>query len=139
MFDLEATFNAANEYSEGFDLSSLGAAESDMVLVYMPTYTLDDGTPLWSPLPQTIFLEAGPVIFNFAASNTVLFLLLEATDAVLAGINAENLTDMWFRAVIIPGEFEGGRKASANVDYSNYEEVVKYYNISEQNIPKIRK
>ncbi len=138
VIELEATFNEENQFRPAFTLEDLNLSESDMVFVYMPTYSLDNGTiPLWSPLPQTMFLEDGPLVFNYAFSPEVLFLILEASEEHLANIEPENITKMWFRAVVIPGEFEGGRQAT--VDFNNYEAVMKYFNLSEKDVIKLKR
>lgn len=43
-----------------------------------------------------------------------------------------------FRLVIVPGTIRNGRMASSNLDYKNYNEVAKYYNITEDKIKKIQ-
>lgn len=139
VFDIDVTFNAENEYSEGFSLATLGLAESDQILVFIPKYALQNGNPLWSPLPQTFYTaNNSPFIYNFAANNEALFIMIDATDAVLATLTEEFTDEVWFRCIVIPGEFyDDGRLAASAVDMNNYEEVIKFFNISDKNVRKI--
>ncbi|WP_162052615.1 hypothetical protein [Pontibacter pamirensis] len=126
--------------TENFDLTIL---DSDVVLVYALAGAIDDPEDpensiiFWSPLPQTYNLEGGgTATYNYAYSRLFLLLFLQS-GANLADF--PGLTDdQVFRLVVVPGDLLNGRKAKPAVDLTNYEEVIKYYNIDDSVVRKIK-
>jgi hypothetical protein len=103
--------------------------ESDVTLVYLlwETTTDADDNPLeiWRQVPQTVFTQNGLLNYNFDFSkiDLHLFLTTEFDPALLAPID----TDDWIvRAVIVPGNFWGGR---SNIDHSDYYAVKEAYRL----------
>jgi len=103
--------------------------ESDVTLVYLlwETTTDGDGNPLeiWRQMPQTIFTQNGLLNYNFDFSkiDLHLFLTIDFDAALLEPVD----TDDWIvRAVVVPGNFWGGR---ANIDHSDYFAVKEAYGL----------
>ena len=104
---------------------------TDVILVYRK-YGTDNGNPIWQQIPRTLFLNEGELDYDFDFTRNDV--------AIYAGgnITFANQTATWqntylnnqtFRIVFVPAS-----AGKANVDYSNYNEVVKFYNINESKI-----
>jgi len=141
VFEFPWDFTAEDEYELGFEFADLElpfeVGESDVILVYMAYGTYQD-LPIWAPLPQVFNSSLGQYKFNYAGNNLAMFIFIEGAANVLAGLTADQLTDHGFRVVIIPGSPAGGRVIRPNIDYKNYNEVAKYYNITEASVKKIQ-
>ena len=108
--------------------------ESDVTLVYLLWEVTTDGDgndlEIWRQVPQTIFTANGLLnyYFDFSKIDFHLFLTTEFDPSLLEPIDTE---DWIVRAVVIPGDFWGGRTA---VDHSDYHAVKKAYGLPE--LPK---
>lgn len=131
--DITGNFTATNNYKIGTNITLQGA---DVVLVYRRT--MDGSTAVWSQVPRTLYLTEGELDydFDFTSGDVQIY--------AGGGINfaAQNQTFMntylnnqTFRVVLVPASF--GK--NANVDYSDYKSVAKYFNIQEEKIQTIKK
>ena len=131
--DITGSFTAANGYKLQTNITLQGA---DVVLVYRKT--MDGTTAVWSQVPRTLYLAEGELDydFDFTAGDVQIY--------AGGGINfgAQNqtflntyLNNQTFRVVLVPASF--GK--NANVDYSDYKSVAKYYNIQEDKIQNTKK
>ena len=129
-----------------FAANEISAEESDVVLVYRfrGGYTDENDTDilLWSPLPETLLIDANRIIqYNFLYSMAEVLIYIDSqfdlatlSDEEIAGLT----TQQGFRVVIIPGDFmDEGRTAGPPVDFKNYREVADFFNISEADVQKI--
>jgi hypothetical protein len=142
LFDIEGTFDEENEYTLFFEFPTdrIEVFETDVVLVYLQWDAFMDNNnnpvPIWRLLPQTIFQDAGLIQYNFDHTFIDVSIFLEAQ------FNRANLGPEWtdnqvFRVVIVPAAHAGG-KTAAPVDYSNYEEVIRYLQVSDKKVPKFQ-
>ena len=142
VFEVGDTLTADNNYSIGigFAANDIEVSESDVVLVYLLAFTDEDAAgniiPFWSPLPQTYYFNNNPVMYNYYFATLGVVMYLDAAEAVLPTLS-EAYTNAVFRVVIIPGTALNGRTTKPNIDYKNYSEVAKYYNITEASIKKV--
>jgi hypothetical protein len=145
VFQFSATFTAANEYTYaiGFAQNNITVGEFDGVFVYT-YYGTYQNFPLWAPLPNTNYVGGKPLIYNFVYSHLLVAILVEAEASVLTAAGDPYLKDQAFRVVIVPGKKlrTDGTRIKFNpkdypVDFNNYEEVVKYFNIPESNVRKV--
>lgn len=144
VFDFEIDFTAPDYYVNGNYPTGVTVGEADAVFVYL-LFMAPNNVPYWAPLPQTFFLDGKPVKYNFAYSTQSLLLLLEGDPTVLAAAGDPYLKEQAFRVVVIPGKklrTDGG-KARFNpsdypVDFNKYEEVIRYFNLSDKQVPRIR-
>ncbi len=142
-FDLvDVDFTTANDFQYGltFADAKLGVdvLESDAVLVYINWGTEDvNGTTLktYRLLPQTAFLDNGILTYNTDRTARDFSIFLDGT-VNLNTVNPDYTRDQDFRVVIIPSDF-AARKAG-QVDYSDYNAVVKAYNIDESKIKVVK-
>ncbi|MCC9137688.1 collagen-like protein [Pontibacter silvestris] len=143
-YDFNWTFEPDEDgyYYYGFNFAEIQDADvtvsnSDIILVYWNPYeSLNLGTDIWMPLPQTMFLQDG--ILSVSYLYTTEFLEIDLNAGFDLATTPSVTDNQRFRMVVIPGELLNGRTAGAPVDYKNYEEVVKYFNISEDNVKKIQ-
>ena len=105
--------------------------DSDVTLVYLLWEVTTDGDgnnlEIWRQLPQTIFTANGLLNYNFDFSRIDfhIFLTTEFDPALLEPVD----TDDWIvRAVVVPGNFWGGR---SSVDHSDYNAVKEAYGLPE--------
>jgi hypothetical protein len=138
--DDDGNYFTGIEFAQNEDID-LTIADSDVVLVYALAGVNEEDPenpiPFWSPLPQTFTAEdGGTATYNFAFSEQVLLLYIdsELDLADYPGLTQEQV----FRLVVVPGELLNGRKSTPSVDLTNYEAVIKHYNIDDSNVREIR-
>lgn len=130
--DISVSFNSQNNYSFKVDIN---IPSSDVVLVYRRD--LSSGGVVWQQIPRTLYLTQGELDydFDFTTQDAVLYaggtinLPVAAQDP---GFNNGYLINQTFRVVLVPASF--GK--NANIDYSDYNSVAKYYNIDESKVIK---
>lgn len=146
MKDITGTFSSTGNYtvSQGLNIPS-----TDVVLVYRL-----DNTNLWQQIPKSIYLPnvAGKPTnrvfdynFVFNASNVEIRIddnnFTLPTDLTSAEIT-QYLNNQTFRIVLVPANATGvggAKSKQAPVDYSDYNAVVKYYNLDESKVQVIKK
>lgn len=131
VFEVTRDFNTQNDFSSLVTLNP-PIYESDVVLVYL-LWDVDGNTPIWRLMPQTVQLTEGDLQYNFDFTRFDVNLFLSSADFDLTILGAQWTQDQTFRIVIVPGYFSN-KKA---VDFSNYDAVIKAYNIDESKIKKI--
>ena len=103
---------------------------SDNILIYRLAGTIVPTTPIWQLIPRTLFLPEGQLNYDFDFSKEDF--------TIYAGGNYNiSLTPMYlnnqtFRIVIIPGFFNN--RLSKPEDFSDYDAVLKRYNISDKKV-----
>lgn len=103
--------------------------DTDMLLIYMQNGVTNNGSPIWQLLPINFYLADGnEVDYNFDFSRYD-FAIYAGGTFNLAGTSY--VTNKTFRIVFIPASY--GKNADNQVDYSDYESVINYYNIDDAN------
>ena len=133
VFEVTTSFSAANNYSRIITLNP-PIYSSDMVLVYR-LFDVVNGEDVWRTLPQAVYLPQGELDYNFDFTRNDINIFLDS-DFDLTTLGSAWTQSQVFRVVIIPGYFSN--KNSSSVDLSNYNEVVKRYNITESQIKTIK-
>ncbi|AZA61382.1 hypothetical protein [Chryseobacterium indoltheticum] len=112
---------------------SISMEPSDMALVYR----LKDGSSngdVWEQIPRTLYFSGGRELdydFDFTQKDV----------QILAGGNYDisttptYLNNQTFRIVLVPAGFLN-KGAKPPVDYSDYNAVIKYYNINDSKVTK---
>ncbi|WP_445454750.1 hypothetical protein [Flavobacterium sp. 25HG05S-40] len=103
---------------------------SDAILIYRLSGTIDSSTPIWQPIPRTLFLNQGELDYDFDFSKED-FTIYAGGNYDLS-LTPNFLNNQTFRIVIIPGFFSN--KSSAKVDFNDYDAVVKAFKIDETKI-----
>ncbi|WJS97024.1 hypothetical protein NYQ10_11320 [Flavobacterium johnsoniae] len=133
VFEREVDFNPSG-YSVTIPLTP-AIYESDVVLVYH-LYTVSAGNDVWRLIPQTYYMtDGGALDFNYDFSINRINIFLGA-DFPLSQLSSDWTQDQVFRIVIVPGSFSG--KSVNKADYSDYNAVIKRYNIDDSNVKRVK-
>lgn len=103
---------------------------SDVVLIYRKNVDSDNS---WQLLPKTVYVDAG--VFDYTFNFTVNDIQIYA-DADFNLSNQDSnfknayLNNQIFRVVLVPAS--AGK--NTNVDYSDYNSVIRYYNIDDTKV-----
>ncbi|MEL6812363.1 MAG: collagen-like protein [Bacteroidota bacterium] len=110
VFEVTVDFTVGNDFRQLVTIpSSVEVFESDAILVYWLEDVVDDGNggtlDVWSPLPQTIYLDTGgsfQYTFNHSFIDVLLFL---QGDVDLGTLGNQFTNDQIFRIAVVPSEF----------------------------------
>jgi hypothetical protein len=141
VFEITGSFTPDNEYYLNFVLpaAEVDVFESDLVLVYIQWDQTpgNNPVPIWRLLPQVVFFDTQIMQYNFDFTVTDnnggdVSIFLEGPAALLASLPAAFTQNQLFRVVVVPAAYAGGKAQQPVVDYSNYEEVIKYFGINDK-------
>ena len=124
--------NQNNEYTIFQNLNPV-ILDSDNILIYRMSGTINSQTPIWQLIPRTLFLDEGELDYDFDFSR-VDFTIYAGGTYNLA-LTPQFIQNQTFRIVIIPGYFSKG----TNLDFNNYDAVIDYFNINDSNIKVLNK
>jgi len=102
---------------------------SDVVLIYRLSGTINSSSPIWQPIPRTLFLTQGELDYDFDFSKEDFTIYAGGTYNL--SLTPQYLNNQTFRIVIVPGSF------SASLNTSNYAAVMSALNVNESQIQKI--
>lgn len=139
MFDAPGSFTVGNNYSLIADIS---IEPTDVVLVYR---RVGDA---WQQIPKTVYVDPSTSTsprrfeYNFVFSNKAVQVRIENQNFNLSTLTADQANDFLnnqtFRVVLVPADpLKKNAKSSNSVDLSDYNAVVKYYNLDESKIKTI--
>lgn len=128
-YEATVDFTSENEFGVTLEFPE-ELVESDVVLTYI-LWDVVEERPIWRAVPQTIFFQEGPLVYNFDFTQVDIRLFLEGT------VNFSALDDVWtqgqiFRIVVVPSDFPDAR-----IDYSDYEAVTKMLGIKDSDFKRI--
>lgn len=107
--------------------------ESDVVLVYRQLGN-DGGAPVWKLMPYTYHVDSvNSVDYLFDFSKFGISIYVNSNDTFNLSSYPEYYQNIKFRVVVVPAK-TGTSKMANPVDYSDYNSVIKYYNIDESKI-----
>ena len=124
--------NQNNEYTIFQQLNPV-IFDSDNILIYRMAGTINPQTPIWQLIPRTLFLDEGELDYDFDFS-AVDFTIYAGGTYNLA-LTPQFIQNQTFRIVIIPGYFSKG----TNIDYNDYDAVIKAFNINDSNVTVLNK
>ncbi|MPS63290.1 MAG: hypothetical protein DI622_00205 [Chryseobacterium sp.] len=138
MRDATGSFSSSNSFTLSMDIS---IQSSDVVLVYRKVGSY------WQSVPKTYYLDdvqnlpTGRELdynFNFNSSevNISTAANFNQSTQMTSAETSQYLTNQTFRIVLVPASPAKG--AAATVDYSDYNAVVKYYNLDESKVIKTK-
>lgn len=129
VFEVTRSFAPNNNYSSLITLNP-PILDSDVVLVYL-LWEVDNGTPIWRQMPQTVQLNEGDLQYNFDFTPFDVNLFLSSADFPLTILGPQWTQNQTFRIVLIPGYF-----GSARVDFSDYNAVMNMLDLKETDVVK---
>jgi len=104
VFEAQVTFTNNNNFQRLIEIPTrIEVFESDTVLVYW-LEEVNSGLDVWTPLPQTIYLEDGQFQYTFNHTFVDVLLFLQG-DINLNSLGPGFTDDQIFRIAIIPAEF----------------------------------
>lgn len=124
------SFGPGNDYTQFLDFpSDFQPLETDHILVYfLWDYIEETDTDVWRLLPQTIFTVDGTLAYNYDFTMQDVKVFMEANFDM--NVLGADYTDLWIaRVVVVPGNY--GKSESPEVDFSNYHEVLDFYNLKD--------
>lgn len=136
MNDATGSFTNANGYKLIMDIN---IQSTDVVLVYRRDPSASNA---WQIIPKTYYLSNGRQLnYNFLFSNKEVEIYTDGLDqnAMSASEKDEFLNNQTFRVVLVPAD-QGKNAKNAkigSVNYSDYNAVVKYYNLDDTKIKTI--
>jgi len=104
---------------------------TDNVVMYRLSGTIDSNTPIWQPIPRTLYFDNSTNEFDYDYD----FSLEDYT--IYAGGNYDITTtpgllnDETFRIVVIPGYFAN---KNSNLDKMDYDTLIKTYKIDDSKV-----
>lgn len=132
MTDITASLTSGNSYAV---TQGISIPNTDVVLVYRRV------VDAWQLIPKTVYLPNVATLpngrefdYNFVFDTQNVQIRIDdpnfnlATEMTPAETN-QYLTNQRFRIVLVPAS----QGKNANVDYSDYNSVIKYYNIPDKN------
>lgn len=133
VIEITRSFQYNNSTDQHFINQSISMLDSDMALVYRLKDT-SNGNDVWEQIPKTIYLANGEEVdydFDFTKNDVQIY--LAGTYDVTT--TPEFYNNQTFRIVLVPAGFLN-KSATPPVDYSDYNAVIKYYNIDDSKIKK---
>ncbi|KRD06522.1 hypothetical protein ASE21_20430 [Flavobacterium sp. Root901] len=132
IFEVTLSFTNSNNYGMTYELDPV-ISKTDNVLVYELVNT-NDNIDTWALLPQVYYFNNGTAQYNFSFSFDQFSIFIDSNLA-LNTLPVSFTTNKTFRVVIIPGAVYN--KSVNKVDYSDYNAVIKKYNIDDSNVKKL--
>ncbi|WP_027380308.1 hypothetical protein [Chryseobacterium daeguense] len=136
MRDATGTFSSSNSYTLSMDINILN---TDVVLVYRKV------GGYWESIPKTYYLDNVTVpatgreldySFDFNTQEVNIRTSANFNQSTMSSAEANQyLNNQTFRVVLVPAS---AAKNTASVDTSDYNAVVKYYNLDESKIKTIK-
>lgn len=128
------SYNATDGYNIYRTLNPV-IFQSDVILIYRLTGTINPTTPVWQQIPRTLYTSKGELDYDFDFSKQD-FTIYAGGNYDLS-LTPEFLNNQTFRIVIVPGAFSSTGKSTAKPDYSDYNAVIKRYNIDDSNVKRL--
>lgn len=123
------SFSAADGYTIFRPLSPR-IFDSDVILIYRLSGTIDGKTPIWQQIPRTLFLNEGELDYDFDFSKEDFTIYAGGTYNL--ALTPQYINNQTFRIVIVPGYFA---KTLKDTDYFS---VMKALNLNESKVQNVK-
>ncbi|WP_163398796.1 hypothetical protein [Flavobacterium fluviatile] len=128
-------YNATDGYNIYEELDPL-LFNDDVILIYRKIGTINGtNAPIWQQIPRTIYTANGELDYDFDFSNE--HFIIYASGNYNLSLTPQFLNNQTFRIVIVPGSPTGSAKSVNKEDYSDYNAVIKKYNIDDSNVKEL--
>jgi hypothetical protein len=105
--------------------------DSESVLVYRLSGTIDAQTPIWQLIPRTLYVEEGELDYDYDFSKEDLTIYAGGTYDLSQ--TPEFLSGQTFRIVILPGYFAN----KGAIDFNDYDAVLKAFDINPSKVTQL--
>ncbi len=117
IFEVEVDFTSDNDYEFIVDFpTDIEVFDTDIVMAYILS-GVDNDVDIWEPLPQTLFLDSGILLYGYDYTFSDINFFLDGT-VDLASLDPLLTDGIIYRVAIIPADF------AKNIDLSNIKEVM---------------
>jgi hypothetical protein len=130
VFEYTRSFTTANNFSTLVTFPH-SIYSSDMVLAYRLS-GVTNGTDIWKLLPETYYMNDGTLDFRYDFDFTKYDASIYMDGFQLAGVSNAYRTNQVLRIVVIPAYF--GNKTSNNINFNDYNAVIKAYKIDDTKV-----
>ncbi len=127
------SYNVNDGYNIYEDLKPI-LFDEDVILIYRKIGSISaTNAPIWQQIPRTIFLENGRELdydFDFSKGDFTIY----ARGNYDLSLTPQYLNNQTFRIVIVPGSKSGSAKYANKNGFSDYNAVIKKYNIDDSKV-----
>lgn len=117
IFEVEADFNANNNYEYLVDIpTNIEVFDTDVIMAYILS-GVDNDVDIWEPLPQTLFFDDGILLYGFNHTFFDVNFFLDGTKD-FASLDPLFTDGVVFRVAVIPAAF------AETTDLTNIKEVM---------------
>lgn len=117
IFEVEADFNATNNYEYLVDIpTNIEVFDTDVIMAYILS-GVDNDVDIWEPLPQTLFFDDGILLYGFNHTFFDVNFFLDGTKD-FASLDPLFTDGVVFRVAVIPAAF------AETTDLTNIKEVM---------------
>ncbi len=120
--------NSGNGY-EIFQNLNPNIFASDVILIYRLSGAVNANTPIWQPIPRTLFLPQGELDYDFDFSKQDF--TIYAGGNYNLNLTPTYITNQTFRIVVVPGAFSN---KSNILNTLSYNEVIAKYKIDDSKV-----
>ena len=106
---------------------------SDNILIFRMASLINPTTPVWQLIPRTLFVPEGELDYDYDFSKQDFTIYAGGTYNL--SLTPQYINNQTFRIVILPGYFS---RQSTPVNFQDYNAVIKYFNINDQNVTQIK-
>jgi len=126
MYEIEYNLTPANSWQVYYDFPTKDEIfPEDVVLVYRFAGR-QENLDVWRPMPVSQFNQRGTLVFNYDFTVRDVRLFAEASYA----LNAQDIfNNQAARIVVVPADFSPNGRRAFEIDYNNYEQVKKAFNL----------
>ncbi len=129
MFERTVDFTPGNDFRVLIDIpDQIEILKTDIVVIYT-LVEINNGVDVWEPLPQTLFLDEGILLYAFDYTQSRVHLFLEG-DVILDNLSADLTQGITFRMIVLPAD------DAENINLNNMEslmEAVRLKDVEELN------
>jgi len=129
-YDNAFGYNIYHNFSD-FGLSPY---DSDVVLVYRLSGTINSQTPIWQSIPRTIYFPNSTDELDYDFDFSPVDFTIYAGGNFDISTEPSYLNGQTFRIVVVPGYFTNRK----NVDLNDYNAVIRAFNIDDSHIRHLK-
>ena len=133
--DVSFDYNTQDGFNINKELDPI-LYDDDVILIYRKIgFITGTNSPIWEQIPTTIYTSEGRLSYNFEFS--IEHFIIYAEGNYNLELTPTFLDNQTFRIVIVPGSPTGTAKSVNTENYSDYNAVIKKYNIDDSKVKEL--